>query len=117
MMGVGLLFSYRQGAWVGTAIGLVYLAKVHGKLKWWVGFARCPGVYSGGGGWFWHSTADNGPWYLKRLDLSRPRRNHRGCRLARRGSNDADHPSASAFGGEYFSRKFSTALSRPTPKG
>ena len=34
MMGVGLLFSYSRGAWVGTAIGLLYLAKAHGKFKW-----------------------------------------------------------------------------------
>jgi O-antigen ligase len=26
---------------------------------------------------FWHSTADNGPWYLKRMDLSRPSAQHR----------------------------------------
>ena len=34
MMGVGLLFSYSRGAWVGTAIGLLYLAKAYGKFKW-----------------------------------------------------------------------------------
>jgi len=76
MMRVGLLFSYSRGAWVGTAIGLVYLAKVHGKLKWWW---VLPGVLASTAVVvvFWHSTADNGPWYLKRLDLSRPSAQHR----------------------------------------
>ena len=34
MMAVGLVFSYSRGAWLGTAIGLLYLAKVYGKFKW-----------------------------------------------------------------------------------
>ena len=33
MMGVGLFFSYSRGAWVGTAVGLLYLAKAHGKAE------------------------------------------------------------------------------------
>jgi O-antigen ligase len=76
MMGVGLFFSYSRGAWVGTAIGLLYLAKVHGKLKWrWVLppvlvalMVIC---------FFWNNTSDSVPWYLKRLDLSRPSAQHR----------------------------------------
>ena len=37
MMGVGLVMSYSRGAWIGTAIGLLYLAKAYGKFKWrWV---------------------------------------------------------------------------------
>ena len=34
MMGVGLFFSYSRGAWLGTAVGLLYLAKAYGKFKW-----------------------------------------------------------------------------------
>ncbi len=76
MMAVGLLFSYSRGAWVGTAVGLLYLAWCYGKLKWrWV----LPGVLVAAAVvcFFWHSTSDNGPWYLKRLDLSRPSVQHR----------------------------------------
>ena len=37
MMAVGLLFSYSRGAWVGTAIGLLFLAKAYDKFKWrWI---------------------------------------------------------------------------------
>lgn len=76
MMGVGLVMSYSRGAWVGTTIGLLYLAKAHGKLKWrWV----LPGVLVAVAVVcvFWHSTPDNAPWYLKRADLSRPSAQHR----------------------------------------
>jgi len=76
VMVAGLFFSYSRGAWVATAVGLLYLAKAHGKLKLhWA-------ILGGGVGVavviiFWHSTADNGSWYLKRLDLSRPSVQHR----------------------------------------
>jgi O-antigen ligase len=76
MMGVGLLFSYSRGAWVGTAVGLLYLAKAHGKFKWrfvLTGvFVVAAVVFC-----FWNSTSDTGPWYLKRMDLSRPSAQHR----------------------------------------
>ena len=77
MMGVGLIFSYSRGAWVGTTVGLLYLAKAHGKFKWrfvlLVVFVIAAVVY-----FFWHSTAqDTDQWYLKRLDLSRPSAQHR----------------------------------------
>jgi hypothetical protein len=82
MMGVGLFFSYSRGAWLGTAVGLLYLAKAHGKFKWrslkfllfsvfcflFLIFGVC---------FFWHSTSDTGPWYLKRMDLSRASAQHR----------------------------------------
>jgi hypothetical protein len=76
MMAVGLLFSYSRGAWVATAIGLLYLAWSYGKLKWrWV----LPGILiiAAVVFLFWHSTADDAPWYLKRLDFSRPSAQHR----------------------------------------
>ncbi len=76
MMGVGLVFSYSRGAWVGAAVGLLYLAKAHGKLKWRVvgmGILAVAAAVI----FFWHSTADTDPWYLKRLDLSRPSAQHR----------------------------------------
>jgi O-antigen ligase len=76
MMAMGLVMSYSRGAWVATAIGLLYLAKAHGKFKWrWV----LPGVLAAAAVVvvFWHSTADNGPWYLKRMDFGRPSAQHR----------------------------------------
>jgi hypothetical protein len=88
MMGVGLLFSYSRGAWLGTAVGLLYLAKAHGKFKWRFvlpGFLVVAAVVF----CFWHSTADTGPWYLKRMDLSRPSAQHRVAAWRGGGSNDA----------------------------
>jgi O-antigen ligase len=73
---VGLFFSYSRGAWLGTAIGLLYLAKAHCKFKWsWV----LPGILVAATAvyLFWHSTADDDAWYLKRLDLGRPSAQHR----------------------------------------
>jgi hypothetical protein len=76
MMAVGLLFSYSRGAWVGTAVGLLYLAKAHGKLKWrWVMLGA--GLVALGALCLWGRTADTDAWYLKRLDLSRPSAQHR----------------------------------------
>ena len=76
MMAVGLLFSYSRGAWVGTGIGLLYLAKAHGKFKWRL---VLPGILVAAAVvvFFWHSTADTGPWYLKRLDFNRSSAQHR----------------------------------------
>jgi len=76
MMTVGLFFSYSRGAWVGTAVGLLYLAKVHGKLKWKYVVIGV-GLLALGTGLFWGRTADTDAWYLKRLDLSRPSAQHR----------------------------------------
>ena len=76
MMVVGLFFSYSRGAWLGTAIGLLYLAKAHGKFKWrfvLLGIVAVAAVVFV----FWHSTSDSGPWFLKRMDLSRASAQHR----------------------------------------
>jgi len=76
MMGTGLIFSYSRGAWVGTAVGLLYLAKTHGKLKWrfvFLGMFVVAVVVC----FFWHRTSNTDAWYLKRLDLSRPSAQHR----------------------------------------
>jgi hypothetical protein len=76
MMGVGLFFSYSRGAWVGTAVGLLFLTKAYGKLKWKFvlpGILMVAAVVC----FFWHGTADTDAWYLKRLDLSRPSAQHR----------------------------------------
>jgi O-Antigen ligase len=76
MMAVGLFFSYSRGAWVGAAVGLLYLAKANGKFKWHIvlsGILVAAAVVF----FFWHSTADTDAWYLKRLDLSRPSAQHR----------------------------------------
>ena len=76
MIGVGLLFSYSRGAWVGTAFGLLYLAKAHGKFKWRfvlpAVFVIATVVF-----FFWSSTPDTMPWFVKRMDLSRPSAQHR----------------------------------------
>ena len=76
MMGVGLFFSYSRGAWLGTAISLLYLVKAYGKFKWRF---VLPGIVAVAAVvfCFWHSTSDTGPWYLKRMDLSRASAQHR----------------------------------------
>jgi hypothetical protein len=76
MIGTGLVFSYCRGAWLGTAIGLLYLAKIHRKFKWRF---VLPGIITVAAVvcFFWHSTADTDQWYLKRLDLGRPSAQHR----------------------------------------
>jgi len=76
MMVVGLVMSYSRGAWTATVIALLYLAWGYGKLKWRFVLpvvlvaAMIVAV-------FWHATADTFPWYLKRLDFSRPSAQHR----------------------------------------
>jgi hypothetical protein len=76
MIGTGLIFSYSRGAWIGTVVGLLYMAKVCGRFKWRFVlpgiFVVAVVIY-----FFWHSTADTDSWYLKRLDLSRPSAQHR----------------------------------------
>lgn len=61
---------------IATAVGLLYLAWSYGKLKWRlilpVMLAVAAVVM-----FFWHSTVDTAPWYLKRLDFSRPSAQHR----------------------------------------
>lgn len=76
MMAVGLFFSYSRGAWLGTAVGLLFLAKIYGKFKWRyvlpVVFVIAAVVL-----FFWNNTRDNAPWYMKRLDFGRPSAQHR----------------------------------------
>jgi hypothetical protein len=82
LMGIGLLFSYSRGAWVGTVFGLLYLTKAYGKIKW-----RSPKLLLFSAFWFlalifvvwffWNNTPDSAPWYIKRLDLSRGSVQHR----------------------------------------
>jgi O-antigen ligase len=76
MMVVGLFFSYSRGAWLGTAVGLLHLAKAHRKFKWKY---ILPGIFvvSAVIWFFWNATPDSSPWYLKRMDLSRPSAQHR----------------------------------------
>ena len=76
MMAVGLVMSYSRGAWVATAIGSLYLAWRYGKLKWRYVVIGV-GCVALGAGLFWGRTSDNGPWYFKRLDFSRPSAQHR----------------------------------------
>ena len=71
LMGVGLMMSYSRGAWLGTTIGLLYLAWAYGKFKWRlvltvIAVAATAVVF------FWGSTLDSAPWYVKRADLGRP---------------------------------------------
>ena len=76
MMVAGLVMSYSRGAVLANSVGLLYLAWSYGKLKW-----RHIVIGAGGlvlaSGLFWGRTADSAPWYLKRLDFSRPSAQHR----------------------------------------
>jgi hypothetical protein len=76
MIGVGLFFSYSRGAWLGVAVGLLYLAKAHGTFKWRF---VLPGIFVVAAVvcFFWNATPDSSPWYVKRLDLGRPSAQHR----------------------------------------
>jgi O-antigen ligase len=79
IMGTGLVMSYSRGACLGTTIGLLYLAKAHGKfksqyLKWLLLLAFGCGLLAVG--FFWH-TPRTAPWYFQRLDLSRGSVQHR----------------------------------------
>ncbi len=82
MLGMGLLFSYSRGSWFGATVGLLYLAKAHGKFKWrslkvflFSGFCFLLLIF---GVWFfWNNTPDSAPWFVKRLDLSRGSAQHR----------------------------------------
>jgi hypothetical protein len=76
MTGLGLVCSYSRGAWLGTTVGLLYLARAYGKFKWrWM----LPGiiVVVAVVWFFWNATPDTAPWYMKRLDLGRPSAQHR----------------------------------------
>jgi O-antigen ligase len=75
MMGVGLLFSYSRGAWVGTTGGLLYLAKAYGKFKW--RFVLAGILVVAVVGWFFWNTPRTAPWYFQRLDFSRGSVQHR----------------------------------------
>jgi len=76
MMEMGLFFSYSRGTWLGTAVGLLYLAKAYGKFKW-----RYVIIGAGLGAvvilLFWGRTPDNAPWYMKRMDFGRASAQHR----------------------------------------
>ena len=76
MIAVGLVMSYSRGAWTATVVALLYLAWAYGKLKWQF---VLPVVLIAATivAMFWHTTADTAPWYLKRLDFSRPSAQHR----------------------------------------
>ncbi len=76
MTGVGLMFSYSRGSWLGAAIGLLYLASAYKKFKWRY---VLPGilVMLVVVRFFWSATSDSAPWYVKRLDLDRPSAQHR----------------------------------------
>jgi hypothetical protein len=76
MMAVGLFFSYSRGAWLGTAVGLLYLAKAYGKFKWRY-VVLGVGCVALGAGLLWGRTADDAPWYMKRMDFGRPSAQHR----------------------------------------
>jgi prepilin-type N-terminal cleavage/methylation domain-containing protein len=76
MMAVGLFFSYSRGAWVGTAVGLLYLAKAYGRFKWRY-VVICFWLLALGILLFWGRTPDNAPWYMKRMDFGRPSAQHR----------------------------------------
>ncbi len=71
MLGVGLVMSYSRGAWLGAAIGLLYLAWSYGKLKW--RYVLTVVAVAAAMAWYlWGSTPDSAPWYVKRADLGRP---------------------------------------------
>jgi len=78
MMAVGLFFSYSRGAWLGTAIGLLYLAKTRWKFKRrsFLLPAICFLLLIFGI-WFFWNTPRTAPWYFQRLDLSRGSVQHR----------------------------------------
>jgi len=81
MMGIGLFFSYSRGAWVGTAVGLLYLAKAHGRFKWrslklFLLSSFCFLLLIFGVCFFWN-TPRTAPWYFQRLDMSRGSVQHR----------------------------------------
>ncbi len=75
MMGVGLAFSYSRGACVGTAVGLLYLAKAYGKFKW--RYVLPPILLAVAMVCFFWNTPRTAPWYFQRLDLSRGSVQHR----------------------------------------
>ncbi len=89
MMAVGLLFSYSRGAWLGTAIGLLYLARKmksrkqklesrnligSGKVFLFSAFCFLLLIF---GVWFFWNTPRTAPWYWQRLDMSRGSVQHR----------------------------------------
>jgi O-antigen ligase len=76
LMTVGLLFSFSRGAWLGSGIGLTYLAGTYRRLNWRY---ILPGILCVGGlVWIlWNGTSESTPWYLKRMDLGRASAQHR----------------------------------------
>jgi len=76
MMVFGLLMSYSRGAWLATAIGLLFLARCYDKLKWRY-VIPCLALVAVFVLLFWGRTPDSAPWYLKRADLGRASAQHR----------------------------------------
>ena len=76
LMTVGLLFSFSRGAWLGSGIGLMYLAGTYRRLNWRY---LLPGILCVAGlVWIlWNGTSESTPWYLKRMDLGRASAQHR----------------------------------------
>jgi O-antigen ligase len=76
MMGVGLVMSYSRGAWLATAVALVYLAWCYGKLKWRY-LLPVVLLIVVAASLLWSRTPESAPWYVKRADLGRPSAQHR----------------------------------------
>ena len=76
VMAIALLFSYSRGAWLATAVGLLYLGWFYKKLKWQYVFPALA-VIVAIVVCFWGHTPDSAPWYIKRADLMRPSAQHR----------------------------------------
>jgi hypothetical protein len=75
VMESALLLSFSRGAWVATAVGLIYLAKAYRKFKWrWV---LAPVLIAVAVAWLFWNTPRTAPWYFQRLDLSRGSVQHR----------------------------------------
>ncbi|HEX5219470.1 MAG TPA: O-antigen ligase family protein [Verrucomicrobiae bacterium] len=75
IMAVGLVSSYSRGAWLGTVIGLLYLAKGYRvktrRYLFPVLFVVTTVI------WLCWNTVDSASWRIKRLDFSRGSVTHR----------------------------------------
>jgi O-antigen ligase len=90
MMGLGLLFSYSRGSWLGVVISVLYLGKMKGwKFNWrfiLLGIYAVAAIV-----WlFWNYDTEH--WYLKRLDLSRPSSQNRVAAWKGAAQIIRDHP-------------------------
>lgn len=110
MMGVGLLFSYSRGAWLGTVAGLFCLARAYGTWR----FRRVlPGIIFGLMVVlvFWNATPDSAPWYVKRMDFGRPSAQHRVAAWKAGFEIMRDHPLGVGWG--MASRVYEDSYSAP----